>query len=79
MTERHDHREVGTLTAADLGKPCRIEWEGWTHTGTLREAEHALSMGRAHTFVIVNSESGASWMKHLPTDHPIAVRVEETA
>lgn len=81
MTEHHDHREVGTLTAADLGKPVRVEWEGWTHTGTLEEAEHARSAIRdtARTFVIIKAENGSRWMKHLPTDHPITVRVEEEA
>lgn len=79
MTEHHDHREVGTLTAADLGKQVRVEWEGWTRIGTLKSVKHDATFGGHRTLVHVTSESGSNWRKRLPIDHPITVRAEEPA
>lgn len=72
-------RTVGSLTAADLGKQARVEWEGWTHTGSLDFANHEnRSWSGPVTFLALRAESGSRWMQHLPSDHPIEIRDEET-
>lgn len=70
-------RTTGTLTAEDLGKDCRIEWEGWVHTGTLDFVHHKPRYGGSEdvqTFLGLKSETGARWMGHVPADYTIEVR-----
>lgn len=71
-------RKAGSLDAADLGTPLRIEWEGWVHTGALGFVKHELRTwsGTTVTFLCLRAESGSRWMEHLPSGHPVEIRKE---
>lgn len=72
-------RTVGTLAAADIGKPVRIEHEGWVHDGTLEVAKHDVGFMREAvcTSVTVVYPSGArKFLYRLDGDHPIEVAIE---
>ena len=70
-----DTRPVSSLAGEDIGKDCRIEHEGWIHTGRLTFVQHERGFrDNLRAFVGIESEGGSRWMKHLDADHPIEIR-----
>ena len=75
-----EERTVGTLTADDIYKAARIEFEGWVHVGTLRSVQHEASWREGQPprcQIGIRYESGASWFKTIDTDTPIELREKE--
>ena len=73
-------RTIGTLTAADIGKPVRIEHEGWVHDGTLtcveHEWPHALARDVRTKLRVVYASGATKGLYFLSPHQPIEVAIE---